>query len=110
MAWDYLTLGPTPGEENCAGVGCTNYAFKARKECTAYLEQLIRQFGQAPEGTNFRIKNHPHDFGTYMEVAIEYNTDVAGALEFALKVENNLPGEWDGEAKKKLTEAGLLLI
>lgn len=92
---DYISLGPVPAYEECAGVGSAGYHERARAECSRYKQQLLRQFGEPPEGGRFGIKTFPHDFGSYHEVVIYYDDDYPDSLKFAIDVENNLPGEWD---------------
>ena len=99
---DYLTLGATPSGEDCAQVGTNGYATKARKECTAYKNQLERQFGSPPLGAYLSIKGFPHDFGTYHEVVVRYDENDKEAVEYAFKLEGDSPANWDDEAKKEL--------
>ena len=44
---DYINIGPTPHDENCAQVGQEDYHIRGRKECAAYCRQLRRMY---PEG------------------------------------------------------------
>lgn len=90
---DYLTLGTTPPNEPCAQVGEADYGYKARTEGNRWIKQLKAKFGEPPEGARFGIKGFPHDFGTYYEVCIFYSG--REAMEYALNVESNLPGEWE---------------
>lgn len=90
---DYIELGPTPSEENCAQVGDDFYEKNAREECHRYLEQLIRQWGEK-NAHRFGIKRFPHDFGSYFEVVVYFDSDSEDDLDFAIKVENNLPAVW----------------
>lgn len=104
---DYLLLGGTPPDEVCAQVGEENYGEKARLECRIFAEQLRRyataQGKVIPAGVTIRTKsNHGHDYGTYYEVAIFFDTEDEAQTEFAYWLENNLPGEWDAEARAAL--------
>lgn len=99
---DYLTLGPTPCEEPCAQVGTADYITKTRAEGSAYIAQLLRQFGEPPGMSFFKLKGFPHEFGTYHEVLITFDDENAEAQQFAYHVENNLPACWDEEALKEL--------
>lgn len=98
-----MEIGPVPYEENCAQLGDEYFHEKSKKEMNAYIEQLYRQF---PEAANNRVafvsKWFSHDFGSYGEVCIKYNDENQLALEYALMVEKNLPGNWDEEAIKEL--------
>lgn len=101
---DYLTLGATPCEEPCAQVGEHNYSSKARREGNAYINQLKRMFGDPPGESYFTIKSFPHDFGTYHEVAIVFDPDNKIEVEFAYKLDRELPGNWDDQAKAELNQ------
>lgn len=102
MASDYLTIGSSPAEEECAQVGQDNYSEQSQKECRAFVNQLTRQFGEPPFGARFAIKSFPHDFGSYKEVCVVYSDTVEEAIEFAFKVENESPAQWDEKAREEL--------
>ena len=102
-----MELGSTPAEESCAQVGSERYYPVAKKECRAYINQLRRQHGEPPEGADLRISAHSHDFGTYHEVSVVYDTDDRESVKWAFKVEADLPGEWDDAAREELTRAGV---
>ncbi len=87
---DYLTLGPTPAGENCVQVGNDNYQTLAREECKKYIALLRKKWPEA----NFRIKSFPHDFGSYMEVVVMYDTENEKETDQAFDIENNLPESW----------------
>ncbi len=97
-----LTLGPTPREEECAQVGTDEYSVRVCREGEAYIGQLIRIFGNPPDGAEFRLKSFPHDFGSYHEVVLTFDPAIRTAAEFAWHVESNLPAEWDEPAKAEL--------
>ncbi len=99
---DYLEIGSSPYGEDCAQVGSENYAVQSRKELKAYANQLIRQFGQPPQGASLIIKAFPHDFGTYHELVVKYNEDNEEAAHYAFKLEGDGPEFWDEEAKTEL--------
>ena len=99
---DSLSLAPTPVGEDCAQLGSADYFERARKECRAFVNQLVREFGEPPMGTRFKIARNPHDFGTYLEVEIEYDPDREDSAEYAYRVEAELPEFWDEEAKLEL--------
>lgn len=101
---EYLTIGPTPSGEDCAQVGSPDYGKKARKECTAFLNQLRRTFGEEPDGACLRIKSNPHDFGSYYEVVCSYDPDDPAAVAYALKCESEAPEEWDDAARAELAQ------
>lgn len=98
-----VSLGPTPVDEECAEVGSGNYGLRAKKECRAYINQLKRIIAanqkSIPEGFTFRIKAHPHDFDTYYEVSVYHDKMECKLAEW---IQDNLPSNWDDEAKKEL--------
>lgn len=95
---DYLTLGPTPCEEDCQQVGTDSYdSVKAREELVRYKEMLISRFPNAPEYSRFGIKSFPHDFGSYSEVVVYFDDSeyAKDSQEYAYFVESNLPSTWN---------------
>src|SRR3990167_10082920 len=100
---DYLTLGPTPCEEDCAQVGTDDYSTRALPECRRFKEQLKRQF-PIPVGVYayFTVKAFPHEFGTYHEVCIVFDDTDEEAIEFAYRVDYQLPSHWDGQVSLSL--------
>jgi len=99
---DYISIGSTPSDEECAQVGTLDYPEKSKAECRAFKNQLERAFPNIPDGTYFTVKSFPHDFGTYREVVVSYDEDDEESREFAYKVEGESPTNWDDEAKKEL--------
>ena len=97
-----LEIGSSPCNEECAQVGQDGYSLRAAKECQAFKNQLIRVFGEPPEGARLKIKGSSHDFGTYYEVAVSFNVENEIAAEYAFKLEGEGPTEWDQEAKTEL--------
>jgi len=99
---DYINIGSSPYDEQCAQVGTPDYHEKVARECRAYKRQLIRQFGEPPEGAALAIKSFPHDFGTYHEVVCYYDTEIEGSKEYAFKLESDGPSNWDEQARTEL--------
>jgi len=99
---DSLNLSPTPIGEDCAQLGDVDYSSRARRECRAFIQQLIREFGEPPAGASLQISHNPHDFGTYLEVEVQFSDTDEEASEFAYRVEGRLPEFWDEEARKEL--------
>lgn len=98
-----MYLGPTPADENCAQVGEDNFREKAKKEMTAYMNQLMRQFPDVAEfNVRFKIKWQNHDFGTYGEVVAVYDAADQESTRKALDIEWQLPENWDEEALEEL--------
>ena len=92
---DYLSLGTTPWEEDCAQVGEENYIEKARKECARFIEGLEHYFGGPPYGVTFKATANPHDFGTYYDVVVWYDINDEEAVKYAFDVEGNIPRTWE---------------
>lgn len=102
-----IELGPTPYGEDCAQVGADDYYERAPLECKTYIKQLKRQYeaehkASLPEGCKLYTKENAHDYGTYHEVAVKFESlnEVAG--EAAYWLEGNLPEFWDEESKTEL--------
>lgn len=98
---DCIEIGPTPTEERCAQVGEAYYAEKARKECQAYVRQLLREYGKEPEGARVRVKSSPHDFRNYYEAVCEYEDSIPEAVNYAFGMELGCE-KWDKEAREEL--------
>lgn len=103
---DELFLSPTPVGEDCAQLGSQDYHSKAKKECSSFINQLKREFGEPPAFSRIRIKQCPHDFGTYLDVVVEFDDENDEATQYAYKLEANLPENWDKESLKELNSGG----
>lgn len=106
---DYITLGPTPADEDCAQIGESGYYEKAKKECSVYINQMTRILAangwpkeKWPEGFNLVVKSSAHDFGTYHEVNVRFDSDDEKSSDLAYFCDGLIPAEWDEEAKKEL--------
>jgi hypothetical protein len=104
--YDELTLGSTPCSERCAQVGATLYYDLAKMEISAYAKQIERMFPNMPEGCFLKRSSNPHDFGTYYELAIKFDSNDEEAVKFAYELEDNTPEYWDEAAKAELTGKG----
>ena len=91
----YLSLAPTPVEEDCAQVGTTDYTARARNECRRFMALLRTKFGPEPEGARLAIKSFSHDFGDYLEVVCYFDETLPESVEYAYRCEENLPATWD---------------
>ena len=99
MARDYLTIGSTPPEEPCIGVGEPG----ARAEVLIYSRQLKREF---PAGS-FTMKAFNHDFGAYHEAVAWFDDDsqderCVAERQAAFEAESECAGEWDVTARCEL--------
>ena len=101
---DYISLSPVPTDEKCAQLGEVNYMKRARKECNIFKRQLIRTLGTPPPGVFIKIKRNNHDFGVYLDLVVEFDENDKEGIDYAFRLENELPERWDEEAKKELSE------
>jgi hypothetical protein len=99
---DSLYIGSAPYGEDCAQVGADDYRARARAECHSFRRQLIRMFGEPPEGCSLVIKSNPHDFGSYLSVDAVFDGDNDEAVQYAYRCESEGPQEWDAEARQEL--------
>lgn len=100
----------TPCQEKCIQVGADDYLRLARIEARAFINQIIRENGNPPEGVNFKITSNPHDFGTYLDVAIQFDEEDDVQVDYVFMIERNPPFLWDAQAKKELAEKGYTLL
>ena len=76
MGIDYMEIGSSPSDEDCAQLGSDNYDVLSRIELNAYVHQLERMFPYVKnsDSLKFAVKRFNHDFGTYAEVVIYFDT------------------------------------
>lgn len=98
---DYIDIGSTPANEDCEQLGPNYDAQKARKECRAFIHQILRELGPEPEGANLAIKSNPHDFGTYLEVVCYFDDKNEKARNYAFRCEDTAV-DWDTIARREL--------
>jgi hypothetical protein len=101
---DTLDIGVTPSGEPCESLGENYNPSRARAEARVFKRQLIRTFGEPPWTSRIIIRNNPHDFGYYLSLEVEYNEEVEEEVEYAFRIEREMPEYWDDEAKKELKE------
>jgi len=95
---DYMTIGSSPYDEDCAQVGTPDYYERTKIELNALKNQMLRVLGEPPALTSLSIKAFPHDFGTYHELVCNYDDDDDASTEYAFRCEAELPAKWDDEA------------
>ena len=101
---EYLTIGSTPHDEDCAQVGSADYTERAKHECELYSRQIIKHYGE-PELGYLTTKKHAHDFGTYYEVSACYDPEDEESTTWAFDIEGDAKGvlaTWDTEFKRQL--------
>ena len=92
---DHIELGTVPWGESCVQVQSgVDYLPAMRAECRRFIELLRRVHGPEPEGARLRIQSNPHDFGTYLDVVCDFDDDFPESVEYALKLEGNVPETW----------------
>lgn len=91
---DYMTIGSTPCDEECTGVGAENYDARARVESNQFIDAIRKKLGNEPDGARLAIKSFPHDFGTYHEVVCYFDTDKEESVEYAYRCESDSPNTW----------------
>ncbi len=102
---DYITLGPTPAEEDCAQTGTEGYEERSREECKRFLALIREVCGVEPPGACLSIKSFSHDFGLYREVVCYYLDDDEAATNYAYHCEAHSPSQWDGSGGKPFQPA-----
>jgi len=100
MARDYIDIGSSPSDEQCAQVGSEGYHQRAREECTRFIQLIRKHLGPEPEGARLAVKSFPHDFGSYLEVVCWFDEDNEEARKYAFKCESDGPRTWDAEPPK----------
>lgn len=104
---EHMTLGSSPVSETCAQIGDPDYERKSILECEAFKDQLKRRFEaihERPAKCRLRVKSHPHDFGSYLEVGADYDPENEAELEDVMWFEANLPESWDEAALAALRQ------
>ena len=100
---DHMSIGSTPPVEDCAQVGSRDYDYRKRAiaEVKRYRDLIVKTCGSPPPGTRLVSLWSPHDFGSYVELVVEYEDSDPKGLEYALHVESNGPSNWAGDNAKK---------
>ena len=86
MGLDYVYLGSTPADEDCAQTVHENYYQMAKLECEAYQKAIITKLGEPPEGARFVVKEN--------ELCVAYDEGNAKAANYAFNCEDNGPKTW----------------
>ena len=109
---DYIEIGSSPSDESCAQVGDIYYEMRSKIETRAYLNQLNRMFPEVLNSSTLRfsVKTFQHDFGSYKEVVINYDSDDEEEYEIAIsKIDKNIPSNWDEKALEEIkTQTNIL--
>lgn len=92
--YDSMSIGPSPCDERCVGVGEENYEQRGREECRRFIELLRKKLGPEPPGARLVITSNPHDFGSYYDVECRYDDADEEAAAYAHLCESEAPRTW----------------
>lgn len=100
-----ITLGSSPWGEDCAQTAHAGYDARAQIECAEFAKQLRRHAaasGVDLAGVTLMTVPHPHDFGTYYEVSVEFDEKDKAQVDAAYWLEGKTPENWDDVAREAL--------
>jgi hypothetical protein len=83
-------------------VGQDDYEEVALDECRRYISLIRKRHGEEPTGAKLTVSGEAHDYGTYFEVFVAFNPNVREAVEYAFRVENDLPLTWDDNGQAQI--------
>ena len=92
---DEVDVGPCPSEESAVQIGRPDYHDAARAQCRAYVDAIRKVCGPEPDGARLKVTSNPHDFGSYLSVAVRYDADNDEAASYARKVDESCPRTWE---------------
>lgn len=98
MSRDYMTIGSSPVDEKCVGVGEENYESRSLEECNRYITLIRKKMGLEPFAAQLRTKLFHHDFGQYREVVCYFDDKEAASVAYAQACESHGPEKWSDEA------------
>ncbi|MFA6159170.1 MAG: hypothetical protein WC763_06130 [Candidatus Paceibacterota bacterium] len=88
-------LSTAPYEETCAQVGDDDYVNVAKAEASRFRDLLITKLGPPPPGFAFKNRWREHDFGSYLEVEVQWEPDDPVGRSYALACIDHGPSTWD---------------
>ncbi len=94
---DFVYIDEVPIDEPCAQVGSANYYHLAMIEIAVHKAQLIRQFGNPPDGSFFKTAPNQHDAGTYYTLNFVFDDEIDSHVGYAYLLENGHT-RWDTES------------
>ena len=101
MSIQYLNLGATPCEEECARVGRSDYEERSRRECFIF-QRMLKRLYPAPPKAWLDVKSFPHGYGNYREVCVCFDDQSEAACDYAYALKQETPPEWDAIARYEL--------
>lgn len=84
---EYINIGSSPCDEDCAKVGAANYHELSKLELAAFQKAIIAKCGEPPDGARLGIKDR--------EVVCFYDPENEKATEYAFKCEGDSPATWE---------------
>lgn len=100
-------LGTTvPNNEPCIQLGKPNYSAFAKIEANVLMSQIVRNVGFPPVGCKMKLVARQHDFGTYYDIALVYDSKKKEHTKWMKVVESSLPESWDSISADKLKREG----
>ncbi len=100
---DFVYIDEVPIDEPCAQVGSADYYHLAMIEIAVHKAQLIRQFGNPPDGSYFKTTPNAHDAGTYYILNYIFDDEIESHMNYAINMENGLT-KWDPESLLAIIE------
>lgn len=89
---DHMNIGPTPCNESCRQVGNDSFE-EIQAESKKYVEKLMKYFN--PQHCEIIVMTFQHDFGSYSEAVVQYETSEPNAVDEAITIENHTPQTWE---------------
>lgn len=99
---DCIELGPAPSDESCAQSTDPDFNTKNQEECQRYKEQLLNlaKAKNIPMGkAKLTIKSFSHDYGSYREVCVKFDTTDQVGIDFAFWLDENAPTTWENTSQ-----------
>jgi hypothetical protein len=92
---DFISIGPSPVNEECVQTNTIDYDVRARAECRRFIELIRNKLGPEPPLTRLGIETFTHNLRTYMEVVCYYNANNDVSIEYAYRCEAESPESWE---------------
>lgn len=91
---EWVSIDTTPYDEKCVNVdSTTDYLPAMRGEARRYVKMLNERFINFGK-TRFKINSNRHDFGTYLDISINFIEEDDESIKQAQFIEGNLPANW----------------
>jgi hypothetical protein len=98
-----LNIGPCPADETPAQLGSEHYRTLCKLELSLFKQQLLEEIllKWPEEGSLVRFKttSNPHDFGTYHEIDVVYDSTDSISVEQAFYCEGYASTSWTDERR-----------